>query len=211
MGSQGAGKKAAGKGAAGKTGAGETGMSGNVLSAADAGALLRGLKARFEQNPARHRGLAWSTVQARLEAHPDKLAALQGMEQTGGEPDVIDHDPRTGELLFCDCSAESPEGRRSLCYDRQGLDSRKEHKPAGTAADLAMALGIELLTEEQYRKLQQLGEFDLKTSSWIQTPAAVRALGGALFCDRRYGQVFTYHNGAQSYYAARGFRGMLRV
>lgn len=206
MGSQGAGKKAAGK-----TGAGETGMSGDALSAAEAGALLRGLKARFEQNPARHRGLAWSMVQARLEAHPDKLAALQGMEQTGGEPDVIDHDPRTGELLFCDCSAESPAGRRSLCYDRDALDSRKEHKPAGTAADLAMALGIELLTEEQYRKLQQLGEFDAKTSSWIKTPAEVRGLGGALFCDRRYDKVFVYHNGASSYYAARGFRGALRV
>ena len=211
MGSQGAGQKAAGKKVTGKKGASETSVSGDALSAADAGALLQGLKVRFEQNPARHRGLAWSTVQARLEAHPDKLTALQGMEQTGGEPDVIDHDPRTGELTFCDCSAESPEGRRSLCFDREALDSRKEHKPAGTAIDLAATLGIELLTEEQYRKLQQLGEFDAKTSSWIQTPADVRGLGGALFCDRRYDKVFVYHNGASSYYAARGFRGALRV
>ena len=206
-----AGKNAAGKNAAGKTGVGETGVSGNALSAADAGALLRGLKARFEQNPARHRGLVWSTVEARLGAHPDKLTALQGMEQTGGEPDVIDHDPRTAELLFCDCSAESPAGRRSLCYDGEALASRKENKPAGAAIDLAARLGIALLTEEQYRKLQQLGEFDSKTSSWVKTPAEVRGLGGALFGDRRYDKVFVYHNGASSYYAARGFRGVLRV
>ena len=159
----------------------------------------------------RHKGLAWDQVQARLEAHPDKLPPLVEMETTGGEPDVVGHDKKTGEMVFFDCSAESPTGRRSVCYDREGLESRKEHRPETSATDMAAAMGIELLTEEQYRQLQQLGEFDTKTSSWVQTPADIRDLGGALFCDRRYGHVFTYHNGAQSYYAARAFRGSLRV
>lgn len=173
--------------------------------------LLRSLKARFEKHMSRHPGAAWSDVQARLEAHPDALAVLGRMEMTGGEPDLIGADARTGQLTFCDCAAESPAGRRSLCYDGDALDARKEHKPQGSAVQQAAAMGIELLTEEAYRALQALGEFDLKTSSWVATPPEVRALGGALFCDRRYGRVFTYHNGAQSYYAARGFRGLLRV
>lgn len=173
--------------------------------------LLRTLKARFEKNIKRHEGLEWAGVQARLEADPEKLGALQEMERTGGEPDVVGRDKKTGAYLFHDCSAESPQGRRSLCYDREALDSRKENKPEGSAVDMAAAMGIELLTEEEYRELQKLGEFDLKTSSWVKTPADVRKLGGALFCDRRYGKVFLYHNGAQSYYAARGFRGSLRV
>lgn len=173
--------------------------------------LLHALKRRFEAHRERHGGIDWSQVQPRLEASPAALAALQRMEKTGGEPDVIARDESTGELTFCDCSAESPAGRRSLCYDRAALDSRKEHKPSGSAVEMAAALGIRLLTEDEYRDLQKLGEFDAKTSSWVSTPADVRALGGALFCDRRYGRVFVGHNGAQSYYAARGFRGSLRV
>lgn len=159
----------------------------------------------------RHRGLEWVKVQAKLEANAEKLRSLQQMERTGGEPDVVGHDKGTGEFIFCDCSAESPAGRRSLCYDREAREERKKHKPEDSAMDMAAALGIQLLTEEQYRELQKLGEFDTKTSSWVKTPAEIRELGGALFCDRRYGQVFVYHNGAQSYYAARGFRGSLRV
>lgn len=173
--------------------------------------LLRALKARFEKNMNRHKGLQWAKVQAQLEAKPEKLWSLNEMENTGGEPDVVVHEKKTGEYKFFDCSAESPNGRRSVCYDREGLESRKEHKPKNNAIDMAAAMGIELLTEEQYRELQTLGEFDTKTSSWVKTPAEIRKLGGALFCDRRYGNVFTYHNGAQSYYAARAFRGSLRV
>ena len=173
--------------------------------------LLRALKARFEKHMARHMGLAWAEVQARLEAHPEKLWSLHEMERTGGEPDVVGHDTKTGGYVFTDCAAESPKGRRSLCYDREALETRKEHKPKDSAMDMAAAMGIELLTEEQYRQLQTLGEFDMKTSSWVRTPAEIRKLGGALFCDRRYDHVFTYHNGAESYYAARGFRGLLRV
>ncbi|MBL8324235.1 MAG: DUF4256 domain-containing protein [Rubrivivax sp.] len=172
---------------------------------------LHRLQARFEQELPRHDNVPWGEVQARLAAHPAALAALQAMEASGGEPAFTWRDTATGQLCFCDCSAESPAGRRSLCYDREALDARKEHKPAGSATEQAAAMGIELLTEEQYRRLQQGGEFDLKTPSWIRTPDAVRVLGGALFCDRRYGQVFVYHNGALSYYAARGFRGLLRV
>ncbi|MCM5682315.1 DUF4256 domain-containing protein [Schlegelella sp. S2-27] len=159
----------------------------------------------------RHQGIAWADVQARLESSPAALKALQAMEATGGEPDVIAQGPEAGRFTFCDCSAESPAGRRSVCYDREALDSRKEHKPQGSAVEMAATMGIDLLTEEQYRALQKLGEFDTKTSSWVKTPPDVRSLGGALFCDRRYDQVFVYHNGAQSYYAARGFRGSLRV
>ena len=181
------------------------------LSPKQSAELLSTLKDRFEENENRHPGLKWAKVEAKLEANAEKLWSLQEMENTGGEPDVIGLDKKTGEYIFVDCSAESPPGRRSLCYDRKGLDSRKEHKPAHNAIDLAAAMGIELLTEEQYRELQQLGEFDTKTSSWVQTPAEVRKLGGALFCDRRYGQVFVYHNGAQSYYGSRAFRGSLRV
>src|ERR1700739_2518068 len=173
--------------------------------------LLRALKARFEKNMNRHKGVEWARVQAKLEASIEKLWSLHEMERTGGEPDVIGHDKKTGEYIFCDCSAESPKGRRSLCYDREALDSRKENKPKDTAVDMAAALGIELLTEEQYRELQKLGNFDTKTSSWVKTPAGIRKLGGALFCDRRYDTVFLYHNGAESYYAARAFRGSLRV
>ena len=173
--------------------------------------LLRILKTRFEKNMNRHQGLEWAKVLVRLEATPEKLWSLHEMESTGGEPDVIGQDKQTGEYLFYDCAAESPNGRRSLCYDREALESRKEHRPEDSAIELAEAMGIELLTEEQYRELQQLGAFDLKTSSWIKTPAAIRKLGGALFCDRRYDSVFLYHNGASSYYAARGFRGALRV
>jgi Protein of unknown function (DUF4256) len=171
--------------------------------------LLRALEARFAKNMHRHKGIAWAKVQARLEGSRDALKSLREMEATGGEPDVTAQDKATGRYSFCDCSAESPAGRRSVCYDRKALDSRKEHKPAGSAVEMAAAMGIELLTEAQYRDLQKLGEFDAKTSSWIKTPADIRSLGGALFCDRRYGKVFTYHNGAQSYYAARGFRGFL--
>jgi hypothetical protein len=173
--------------------------------------LLTALKARFEINTNRHKGLDWTKVQARLEANPGKLWSLNQMERTGGEPDVVGHDKRTGEYVFYDCSAESPKGRTSVCYDREGLESRKEHKPKNTAMDMAAAMGIELLTEEQYGELQRLGEFDTTTSSWVKTPADMRELGGALYCDRRYGRVFVGHNGAQSYYSARAFRGSLRV
>ena len=173
--------------------------------------VLSKLRARFEQNMNRHPGVEWAKVQARLEARPEKLRSLGEMERTGGEPDVVAHDKKTGEYVFYDCSAESPKGRRSICYDREGLNARKENKPKDSAMDMATAIGVEILTEEQYRELQKLGEFDLKTSSWIQTPSEIRKLGGALFCDRRYDHVFLYHNGADSYYAARGFRGSLTV
>lgn len=173
--------------------------------------LLGILRARFEKNMNLHRGLEWSEVQAKLEANAEKLRSLYEMEVTGGEPDVVGDDKMTGEYIFYDCSAESPKGRRSICYDREALESRKEHKPETSAADMAAAMGIEILTEEQYRELQKLGSFDMKTSSWVKTPADIRKLGGALFCDRRYDTVFVYHNGAESYYAARGFRGLLKV
>lgn len=173
--------------------------------------LLSALKGRFEKNMNRHKGLEWAKVQAKLEVSTEKLWSLNEMERTGGEPDVVAQDKKTGEYIFYDCSAESPNGRRSVCYDREGLDSRKEHKPENNAIDMAAAMGIELLTEEQYRELQQLGKFDTKTSSWIKTPSEIRKLGGALFADFRYGNVFVYHNGAPSYYAARAFRGSLRV
>lgn len=173
--------------------------------------LLRTLKARFEKNMTRHIGLEWAKVQVRLEANPTKLWSLHEMERTGGEPDVVGHNQKTGEYIFYDCSAESPTGRRSLCYDGAAHEARKEHKPETSAMDMADEMGIELLTEEQYRELQKLGNFDTKTSSWVKTPADVRELGGAIFGDRRYGRVFFYHNGASSYYAARGFRGALRV
>lgn len=172
--------------------------------------LLRALKARFEKNMNRHKGLAWAKVQAKLGANTRTVWSLNEMERTGGEPDVVGFDKKTGEFIFYDCSAESPSGRRSLCYDREALESRKEHKPKNSALDMADAMGIELLTEDQYRELQQLGDFDTKTSSWVQTPFQIRKLGGALFCDRRYDTVFVYHNGAESYYAARAFRGLLR-
>ena len=173
--------------------------------------LLSELKARFEENMNRHKGLEWAKVQAKLEASTKKLWSLSEMERTGGEPDVVGFDKKTGEYIFYDCSAESPKGRRSLCYDRQALDGRKEHKPKNNAIDMAAAMGIELLTEEQYRELQKLGNFDTKTSSWITTPSEIRKLGGAIFADYRFGRVFVYHNGAESYYAARAFRGSLRV
>ena len=173
--------------------------------------LLRILKSRFEKHTNRHKGLDWSKVQAKLEANPEKLWSLNEMESTGGEPDVVTHDKKTGEYVFFDCSAESPKGRRSICYDHEALNARKEHKPKDSAMNMAAAIGIELLTEEQYRELQKLGEFDTKTSSWIQTPPEIRKLGGALYCDRRYNHVFLYHNGAESYYAVRGFRGSSRV
>ena len=173
--------------------------------------LLRTLKARFEKNMNRHEGLEWAKVQAKLEANTEKLRSLNEMERTGGEPDVVGHDKKTGEYIFYDCSAESPKGRRSVCYDREGQESRKEHKPENNAIDMAAAIGIELLTEEQYRDLQKLGNFDTKTSSWVKTPSDIRKLGGALFADRRYGNVFVYHNSAPSYYGARAFRGSLRV
>ncbi|HEX2061273.1 MAG TPA: DUF4256 domain-containing protein [Thermoanaerobaculia bacterium] len=188
-----------------------TKAAGKALSPEQREELLDALKARFEKHMNRHRGLDWAKVRARLEANPEKLWSLYEMERTGGEPDVVGHDKQTGEYVFFDCSAESPAGRRSVCYDREALDSRKEHKPKNSAMDMAAAMGIELLTEEQYRELQDLGAFDTKTSSWIETPAAIRKRGGALFCDRRYDHVFVYHNGAESYYAARGFRGSLRV
>ena len=181
------------------------------LSLAQREELLRTLKARFEKNMNRHKGLEWAKVQAKLEANAEKLWSLNEMERTGGEPDVVGFDKKTGEYLFYDCSAESPKGRRSVCYDREALEARKEHKPKDSAMDMAAAMGIELLTEEQYRELQKLGEFDTKTSSWVKTPSEIRKLGGALFCDRRYDQVFVYHNGAESYYAARAFRGSLRM
>lgn len=173
--------------------------------------LIQVLKSRFEANMHRHEGIGWGEVEARLEGAPAALKTLAAMEATGGEPDVIGRDGKKGRFVFCDCSAESPAGRRSLCYDREALDARKEAKPEGSAVDRAAEMGIELLTEEQYRELQTLGEFDLRTSSWVKTPPDVRRLGGALFCDRRYGRVFVYHNGAQSYYAARGFRGLIHV
>ncbi|CAN5195398.1 DUF4256 domain-containing protein [soil metagenome] len=173
--------------------------------------LLNTLKARFEKNMKRHNGLKWAAIEAKLDANTEKLWSLNEMEITGGEPDVIAYDKKTGEYIFYDCSAESPKDRRSLCYDHEALEKRKEHKPADSAIEMAAAMGIELLTEEQYRELQQLGDFDTKTSGWVLTPAYIRKLGGALFCDRRYNHVFVYHNGAESYYAARGFRGSLRV
>jgi hypothetical protein len=173
--------------------------------------LLRVLKARFEKNMIRHQGLEWGKVQAKLEANTDKLSSLHEMERTGGEPDVVGRDKETGQYVFFDCSAESPQGRRSVCYDREALEARKEHKPKDNAIDMAAAMGIEILTEEQYRELQTLGNFDAKTSSWVKTPSDIRKLGGALFCDRRYNHIFVYHNGAESYYAARGFRGSLKV
>jgi Protein of unknown function (DUF4256) len=186
-------------------------MSNITLSKKQREELLRVLKARFEKNMDRHKGLEWVNVQAKLDANTEKLWSLDEMERTGGEPDVVGHDKKTGEYIFYDCSAESPKGRRSLCYDREALESRKEHKPKDSATDMAAAMGIELLTEEQYRELQKLGEFDTKTSSWVKTPSSVRKLGGALFCDRRFNTVFLYHNGAESYYAGRAFRGSLRV
>lgn len=182
-----------------------------TMTASEREALLQTLKSRFERHPHRHPDITWADVQARLEGKPEALRSLREMEASGGEPDVTGYDPASGQYTFCDCAAESPSGRRSLCYDREALDSRKENKPAGSAIEMAAGMGIALLTEEQYRALQQLGEFDAKTSSWVHTPPEIRALAGALFCDRRYGQVFVYHNGAQSYYAARGFRGLLRV
>lgn len=181
------------------------------LSAKQSSELIAKLKARFEKNKERHKGIEWPQVLLKLESNSDKLISLDQMESSGGEPDVVGHDKKSGEYLFYDCSAETPKDRRSLCYDRAALDSRKENKPAGSALDMAAAMGINILTEEQYRDLQKLGEFDTKTSSWIETPADIRKLGGALFADRRYGHVFVYHNGAPSYYAVRGFRGSLRV
>jgi hypothetical protein len=173
--------------------------------------LLKALKARFEKNMNRHKGLEWAKVKARLEGNTEKLYSLNEMEITGGEPDIIGHDKKSGEYVFYDCSSESPKERRSLCYDHEALEKRKEHKPEDSAINMAAEMGIEILTEEQYRELQQLGEFDTKTSSWVKTPADIRKLGGAIFCDRRYNTVFMYHNGAESYYASRGFRGSLRV
>jgi len=181
------------------------------LSKEQQGELLRTLKTRFEKNMNRHKGIEWTKVEAKLKANPQKLWTLNEMERTGGEPDVVGHDKKTDEYIFYDCSAESPNGRRSVCYDREALESRKEHKPKNSAIDMAADMGIEILNEEQYRGLQKLGEFDAKTSSWLKTPAEIRKLGGAIFGDWRYGNVFVYHNGAESYYAARGFRGLLRV
>lgn len=186
-------------------------MSKKKLSAEQSKELIGILKARFEKNVKRHKGIEWAKVQAKLEASPAKLWSLNEMEITDGEPDVICYDKKSGEYIFYDCSAESPKGRRSICYDHEALESRKEHKPKDSAINMAADMGIEILTEEEYRQLQEFGEFDLKTSSWIDTPAAVRKLGGAFFCDRRFDHVFLYHNGAESYYAARGFRGSLRV
>ena len=186
-------------------------MSKNKLSATQREELLSALKARFEKNMNRHKGFEWAKVQAKLEANPEQLWSLNEMEATGGEPDVVGHDKKTGEYVFYDCSAESPKGRRSICYDREALEARKENKPKDSAINMAAAMGIEILSEEQYRELQKLGEFDLKTSSWVKTPADIRKLGGALYCDRRYNTVFLGHNGADSYYAARGFRGLLKV
>jgi hypothetical protein len=186
-------------------------MSNRTISKQQREDLLKALQSRFEKNMNRHKGLEWAKVQAKLDAQMEKLWSLNEMERTGGEPDVVGHDKKTGEYVFYDCSIESPTGRRSLCYDREALESRKEHKPKDNAADMAASMGIELLTEEQYRELHTLGKFDTKTSSWVKTPSAIRQLGGAIFCDRRYNTVFVYHNGADSYYAARGFRGWLRV
>jgi hypothetical protein len=181
------------------------------LSSEQTGELLLTLRGRFEKNMSRHSGVEWAHVQARLEADQKKLWSLNEMERTGGEPDVVGYDKKTGEYIFYDCSAESPKERRSICYDHEALESRKEHKPENSAIQMAEDMGIEILTEEQYRELQRIGKFDLKTSSWVKTPAEIRKLGGAIFCDRRYEHVFVYHNGADSYYAARGFRGVLRV
>ena len=186
-------------------------MAKKKLSSEQHEELLKTLKARFDKNMNRHKGIDWAKVQARLEANPEKLHILDEMEVTGGEPDVVDHDKKTGEYIFYDCSAESPNGRRSLCYDHEALEKRKEHKPKDSAINMATDIGIEILTEEQYRELQKLGKFDMKTSSWVKTPSEIRKLGGAVFCDRRYDTIFLYHNGADSYYAARGFRGSLRV
>lgn len=186
-------------------------MGAKKLSAKAREELLGVLEARFEKNKSRHKGIDWATVEARLQKNDAKLWSLQEMETTGGEPDVVARDGRSGEITFVDCSAESPKGRRSLCFDPQALKERKENKPKDSATNVAEAMGIELLTEEEYRELQELGEFDTKTSSWVKTPSRIRELGGALFCDRRYDTVFLYHNGAQSYYAARGFRGSLKV
>lgn len=187
------------------------GSAGKKLTAEQIEELLKTLKSRFEKNSARHKNLQWSAVNEKLKKNNDKLRSLFEMEETGGEPDVVDYDKKTNEYIFFDCSAESPKDRRSLCYDRDALDSRKEHKPKNSAVDMASEMGIEILTEEQYRQLQKLGKFDLKTSSWVKTPSGIRKLGGAVFCDRRYDTVFLYHNGAESYYAARGFRGSVRV
>ena len=181
------------------------------LSSEEHKILLSTLHARFEKNMNRHKGIAWANVQAKLDADTNKLWSLNEMERTGGEPDIVDHAKKTGEFIFYDCSAESPAGRRSMCYDGEALKSRKEHKPKNSAMDLAAAMGIELLSQEQYNELQKLGGFDTKTSSWVKTPLSIRELGGAIFCDRRYGHVFVYHNGAESYYASRGFRGLLRI
>ena len=181
------------------------------LSATQQDELLKTLKTRFEKNMNRHKGLKWADVQTKLEASSEKLWSLDEMESTGGEPDVVGHDKKTGDYIFYDCSAESPKGRRSICYDHEALEARKEHKPENSAIEMAKDMGVEILTEEQYRELQQLGNFDTKTSSWVKTPADIRKHGGAVFCDRRYNTVFLYHNGAESYYAARGFRGSLRV
>lgn len=186
-------------------------MSTKELSQEQTEELINTLQVRFEKNTSRHEGLDWANVKSKLEANREKLWSLHEMEATGGEPDVVGYDANTDEFIFYDCSAESPKGRRSLCYDREAWESRKNHKPENTAMDVAKEMGIELLTEEQYRQLQELGKFDLKTSSWVQTPDNIRKLGGAIFCDRRYDMVFMYHNGAESYYAARGFRGSLRV
>jgi Protein of unknown function (DUF4256) len=186
-------------------------MSKRSLSNKQRDELLTTLQERFEKNMNRHKNLEWSKVQARLEANGEKLCSLSEMERTSGEPEVVSHDKKTGEYIFYDCAAESPKARRSLCYDREALESRKENKPSGNAVDMASAMGVELLSEKQYRELQKLGEFDTKTSSWVKTPSTIRELGGAIFCDRRYDTVFTYHNGAESYYAARGFRGSLKV
>jgi len=188
-----------------------TGDTKRALTSQQQSVLLETLRKRFEKNAGRHKGVAWTTVQARLETNPDQLWSLSEMERTGGEPDVVAYDKKTGACVFYDCSPETPSGRRSICYDHEALNARKEHKPKDSAMHMAAAMGIEMLTEEQYRELQTLGEFDRKTSSWVVTPPDIRKLGGALFCDRRYGHVFTYHNGAESYYAARGFRGCLAV
>jgi hypothetical protein len=189
----------------------KTSAAKNELPPKECEALLAVLKARFEKNMGRHRGIDWTKVQAKLQASPEKLRSLHEMEQTGGEPDVVGQDKKTGDFVFFDCSPESPKGRFSLCYDREALDSRKEHKPKNSAMDLAAAMGIELLNEEEYQELQKLGNFDTKTSSWLKTPPDIRELGGAIFGDRRFGRVFVYHNGAQSYYSGRGFRGVLKV
>ena len=191
--------------------AGKQKESPGSLSAKERDELLQALQTRFEKNPKRHQGLAWAKVQARLEANPAKLWSLHEMEKSGGEPDVVAHDSKSGEYIFFDCSPESPKGRTSLCYDREALDSRKEHKPKDNAVDVATAMGAELLTEDQYQELQKLGQFDTKTSSWLKAPAEMRKLGGAIFGDRRFGRVFIYHNGVQSYYSGRGFRASLRV